>query len=167
EGQLLRVVIERPTAAQKVEVMKNLVELRRVVVNEAGHYIAGARFIKRTGLDRKDRRHYPRHTTSGDIFYTREGSVFTSRADVLNISQGGISIRCVDDMVMGEKLKVQLRTVPPAFTHADIDGEVSIIRLRERGRGRCDIGCVFTRMQVNPVGAEGEVEAVEIEQGDE
>lgn len=131
------------------------VEVRRVRDREDGTYEAGGRFIRRIGVDDRNRRRHARRPISSPVWYCRAQSDLLCKGRACDLSRGGIRVRVQESVPPGERMEVLLRTHPPAFAHADLRATVEVVRAVDQGPGACELGCRFTRLQALPV-AEGE-----------
>ncbi len=153
-GNKLKSVILTPVSDGKListTKSENYLEVRRSIHLDKDMYQVGGSFLKKIGVDEKNRRKHNRKDADFSFHYLRKDSEISYRGNVLNISQGGMICRVYEEFEIGEKMKVIMRATPPAFVCSDITADFKVSRIEELAENIFSIAGEFTKIDVVPV----------------
>ncbi|MBN2713650.1 MAG: PilZ domain-containing protein [Planctomycetes bacterium] len=125
-------------------------EVRRVSRLDEDFYEVGVKFVSRARSNEKNRRKHKRINVSMTAYYKRDGSEYTSRAEVLDISQSGARIMTDEEISKGERFGAFLRSDDGSFALSDLVCTLECVRIIQIRHGEWELGCKFTQIKAKP-----------------
>lgn len=122
-------------------------EVRRVALNDEGLFEIGARYVQHRLAHASNRRRYRRFKADMAAYYQRPGADCTRKAEVLDLSQGGVRLRFEEPVQENEEMAIVLRGLGGRFTQADLYGLICVVRVSQKSGHQWEAGCRFQNVK--------------------